>query len=148
MNLFSPILKIMNVTKGNQQNFYEYVFSYSKNNDCNKDKGNQQIDVFDFNFEPVDTNESGYIDQPEGNIIEESHEGNIIEESHEGNDLRRSDRHRKSPSYLKDYHCQLSSHTDSEHLNHSGNVIHSLSTYLDYDNLTTKHFNYVFSYII
>jgi len=120
-------------------NFYEYVFPYYENNDCNKEKGNQQIDVFDFNFEPVDTNESDHIDQPKRNIIEESHEGN---------DLRRSDRHRKSPSYLKDYHCQLSSHTDSEHLNHSGNVIHSLSTYLDYDNLTTKHFNYVFSYII
>jgi len=57
-------------------NFYESVFPYSENNDCNKEKGNQQIDVFYFNFEPIDTNESDHIDQPEGDIIEESHEGN------------------------------------------------------------------------
>jgi len=123
-----------NTEKGNQKNFYESVFPYSENNDCNKEKGNQQINVFDFNFEPVDTNESGHIDQPEGNIIEESHEGN---------DLRRSARHRKSPSYLKDYHCQLSSHIDSKRPTPSSNVTHSLSTYLDYGNLTTKHLNYV-----
>ena len=38
----------------------------------------------------------------------------------------KSDRHNKSPNYLKDYHCQLSSHIDTERLNHFGNVIHSL----------------------
>jgi len=111
-------------------NFYEYVFPYTENNNCNKENGNQQIDAFDFNFEPVDTNESYHIDQTEENTTDE-------------NSLRRSYRHRRSPSYLKDYHCQLSSHIDTKRLNHSSKVLHSLSTYLDYGNLTTKNLNYV-----
>jgi len=54
-----------------------------------------------------------------------------------------SARHRKSPIYRKDYHCQLSSHIDTGELNHFGNVINSISTYIDYGNFTTKHLNYV-----
>jgi len=111
-------------------NFYEFVFPYTENNNCNKEKGNQQLDVFDFNFKPIDTNESYHIDQTEENTTEE-------------NSLQRSDRHKRSPSYLKDYHCQFSSHIDTKRLNHYGKVLHSLSTYLEYGNLTTKHLNYV-----
>jgi len=104
-------------------NFHELVFPYCENDNYNNEKNNQQINIFYFNFEPVDTNESDHINQPEENTIEE-------------NNLRRFYRHRKSPNYLKDYHCQLSRHIDTERLNHF--VIHPISTHIDHDNMNTK----------
>lgn len=62
------------------------------------------------------------------------------EEEDNQNTLRRSSRTRKPPSYLKDFHCNLTDHTaDSTHW---PNVLYPISSYLDYSGLSSSHKHY------
>ena len=46
--------------------------------------------------------------------------------------LKTSNIHNRAPSYLKNYHYQLSNHIDTKCLNNSNKVIYLIPTYLAY----------------
>ena len=113
--------------------FYEHVFPYSKDYNCNHDAENNQLsDSFDYFFELVNSDS-----------VRNNYDHNQDNQS-EGNTkiIIRLLRQSRAPSNLKDYHYQLSNHIDIEILNDFDKFIHSISAYLDYNKLTAKYLNF------
>ena len=113
--------------------FYEKVFPYANQIDPVLQE-NKAYQISDFNhfFEPINYN----TDNTQTEQVQpctKSQIQNIIDP------LRRSTRNRRTPTFLQDYHCQLSSHIKSN----DTNVLYPLSSCLNYNRLSLSHMKYV-----
>ena len=113
--------------------FHEKVFPYANHIDHVLQTNNTcQISYFNPFFESINYNA--------GNVQTEhnhSHTESQIEKVTDS--LRRSTRNRRAPSFLQDYHCQLSSYTNKN----SKDILYLISSRLSYSKLSSSHLKYV-----
>jgi hypothetical protein len=125
--------------------FHESIFPYATSSGAitsttphNAQNSSQN---FDFLFD-IPSNTSPPTSQPSSTTVSIAPESDLVHNTTLTSDsspkIRKSERTRKAPAFLKDFHCSASSSSSSN----AGNIKYPLSSVLSYDSLSSKHLKY------